>query len=136
MKVKSENEVAQSCPTLSDPMDCSLPGSSVHGIFQARVLECGDIAFSIYKVKAAHNGKITLDPMEGSLMDKNNLIVIVTQPLCRNAGKPFPCPTKSQRRRDDCTLVASAHRELVGIVPTIPRRESSQHKQHFFFSAA
>ena len=87
-------------------------------------------------MKAAHNGKITLDPMEGSLMDKNNLIVIVTQPLCRNAGKPFPCPTKSQRRRDDCTLVASAHRELVGIVPTIPRRESSQHKQHFFFSAA
>ena len=46
MKVKSESEVAQSCPTLSDPMDCSLPGSSVHGIFQARVLECGAIAFS------------------------------------------------------------------------------------------
>ena len=39
MKVKSESEVAQSCPTLSDPMDCSLPGFSVHGIFQARVLE-------------------------------------------------------------------------------------------------
>jgi len=47
MKVKSENEVAQSCPTLSDPMDCSLPGSSVHGIFQARVLEWGAIAFSL-----------------------------------------------------------------------------------------
>ena len=46
MKVKSETEVAQSCPTLSDPMDCSLPGSSVHGIFQARVLEWGAIAFS------------------------------------------------------------------------------------------
>ena len=46
MKVKSENEVAQSCPTLSDPMDCSLPASSVHGIFQARVLEWGAIAFS------------------------------------------------------------------------------------------
>ena len=46
MKVKSENEVVQSCPTLSDPMDCSLPGSSVHGIFQARVLEWGAIAFS------------------------------------------------------------------------------------------
>ena len=39
MKVKSESEVSQSCPTLDDPMDCSLPGSSVHGIFQARVLE-------------------------------------------------------------------------------------------------
>ena len=46
MTVKSESEVAQSCPTLSDPMDCSPPGSSVHGIFQARVLEWGAIAFS------------------------------------------------------------------------------------------
>jgi len=46
MKAKSENEVTQSCPTLSDPMDCSPPGSSVHGIFQARVLEWGAIAFS------------------------------------------------------------------------------------------
>ena len=45
MKVKSEREVAQSCPTLSDPMDFSLPGSSVHGIFQARVLEWGAIVF-------------------------------------------------------------------------------------------
>ena len=44
MKVKSESEVAQSCPTLSDLMDCSLPGSSVHGIFQARVLEWVAIA--------------------------------------------------------------------------------------------
>ena len=43
---KSESEVAQSCPTLSDPMDCSLPGSSIHGIFQARVLEWVAIAFS------------------------------------------------------------------------------------------
>ena len=48
MKVKSKSEVTESCPTLSDPMDCSLPGSSVHGIFQARVLEWGAIAFSKY----------------------------------------------------------------------------------------
>ena len=48
IQVKSESEVAQSCPTLSDPMDCSLPGSSVRGIFQARVLEWGAIAFSDY----------------------------------------------------------------------------------------
>ena len=47
MKVKSESEVAQSCPTLSDPMDRSLPGSSIHGIFQARVLEWGATAFSM-----------------------------------------------------------------------------------------
>ena len=46
MKVKKESEVAQSCPTLRDPMDCSPPGSSVHGIFQAGVLEGGAIAFS------------------------------------------------------------------------------------------
>ena len=48
IKVKSESEVAQSCLTLSDLTDCSLPGSSVHGIFQARVLEWGAIAFSAY----------------------------------------------------------------------------------------
>ena len=47
MKVKNQREVAQSCPPLSDPMDCCPPGSSVHGIFQARVLEWGAIAFSI-----------------------------------------------------------------------------------------
>ena len=46
MKVKSESEVAQSCPTLSDPMDWSPPGYSIHGIFQAKVLEWGAIAFS------------------------------------------------------------------------------------------
>ena len=49
MKVKSEREVTQSCPTLCDPMDCSLPGSSVHGIFQERVLEWVSIAFSVKK---------------------------------------------------------------------------------------
>ena len=49
VSVKSENEVAQSCPTLCDPMDCSLQRSSVHGIFQATVLEWGAIAFSSWK---------------------------------------------------------------------------------------
>ena len=51
MKVKSESEVAQLCPTLCDPIDYSLQDSSVHGIFQARVLEWGAIAFSVGKVK-------------------------------------------------------------------------------------
>ena len=46
MKLKSESEIAQSCLTIRDPMDCSLPDSSAHGIFQARVLEWGAIAFS------------------------------------------------------------------------------------------
>ena len=57
MKEKSESEVAQSCPTPSDPMDCCLPVSSVHGICQARVLEWGAIAFSdlyIYLLPISH----------------------------------------------------------------------------------
>ena len=54
MKMKSESEVAQSYPTLSDPMDCSPPASSVHGIFQAVVLKWGAIAFSgsVYELEA------------------------------------------------------------------------------------
>ena len=69
MKVESEREVAQSCPTLSDPMDCSLPGSSVHGIFQARVLEWGAIAFSnLYdsylKVKVTQSCLTLCNPMD------------------------------------------------------------------------
>ena len=54
MKVKSESEVTQSCLTLRDPMDCSLPGSSVHGIFRARVLEWGAIAFSNRQAEWIH----------------------------------------------------------------------------------
>ena len=57
IKMKSESEVAQSCPTLSDPMDWSLPGSSVHGIFQARVLEWVAIAFSEKEIKGIQIGK-------------------------------------------------------------------------------
>ena len=53
MKVKSSSEVAQSCPTLSYPMDCSLPGSSAHRIFQARVLQWGAIAFSRFTSREA-----------------------------------------------------------------------------------
>ena len=59
MKVKRESEIAQSCPTLHDPMDCSLPDSSAHGIFQARVLEWGAIAFS--KVKQLRERQISYD---------------------------------------------------------------------------
>ena len=54
MKVKSESEVAQSCPTLSNPMDYRLPGSSIHGIFQAKVLEWVAIAFSVNELKTLH----------------------------------------------------------------------------------
>ena len=58
LSYKSESEVAQSCPTLSDPMDCSPPGSSIHGIFQARVLEWGAIAFS-GRLRAAAAAAVT-----------------------------------------------------------------------------
>ena len=66
MKVKSESEVAQLCPTLSNPMDCSLPGSSIRGILQARTLELGAIAFSA----SPHNNPLKevsfLSPLNGS----------------------------------------------------------------------
>ena len=68
MKVKSENEVAQSCPTLSDPMDCSLPGSSVHGIFQARVLEWDAISFS------------DMEQQNGSNLEKEYIKVVYCHP--------------------------------------------------------
>ena len=58
MKVKSESEIAQLFPTLSDPTDCSLSGSTVHGIFQAKVLEWGAIAFSVYELSDALKNKI------------------------------------------------------------------------------
>ena len=71
MKVKIESEVTQSCPTLSDPMDCSLPGSSVHGIFQARVLEWVSSAFS-------ENRCVTLGNFLGYL-GLNNFLFIILQ---------------------------------------------------------
>ena len=71
MKVKSESEVAQSCPTLSDPIDCSLPGSSVHGIFQARVLEWGAIAFRSNQNSRALAGKETHRLLEQKGEPKN-----------------------------------------------------------------
>ena len=94
MKVKSESEVAQLCPTLSDPMNCSLPGSSVHGIFQARVLEWGAIASPIPKGKRFHFKLKGLD-----------FIVLATE----NHGKlltgnylGFPCGANSKEPACQC----------------------------------
>ena len=78
MKIKSENEVTQSCPTPSNPMDCSLPGSSVHGIFQARVLEWVAIAFSALYVLLTH---ITLTTISDKYSYYFYLIVAYT--TCR-----------------------------------------------------
>ena len=67
MKVKSE--VAQSCRTLSNPMDCSLPGSSVHGIFQERILEWGDIAFSMTNLDSILKSRDITLPTKGHLVN-------------------------------------------------------------------
>ena len=61
MKVKSESEVTQLCPTLSNPMDHSLRGSSVHGIFQTRELEWVALAFSIYDMSLGELGELVMD---------------------------------------------------------------------------
>ena len=78
MKVKSESEVAQSCPTFSDPMDCSPPGSSVHGIFQARVLEWVAIAFSM-----SPSSHMKLNSIFSSIVLLMLSFVIVVQLLSR-----------------------------------------------------
>ena len=70
MKVKSESEVAQSCPTLSDPKDCSLPGSSVHGIFQAGALEWGAIAFSSLMLKLSNYALGWWNPKASDLLSQ------------------------------------------------------------------
>ena len=72
MKVKSESELAQSCPTLCDPMDCSLQGSSIHGIFQARVQDWNASAFSGELLRKGIGDRI-----KGGLMS-----------MCRRAGQP------------------------------------------------
>ena len=74
MKVKNENEVAQSCLTLSNPMDCSLPDSSIHGIFQARLLEWVAIAFSCCSLWSGKKSD-----MPEQLNNKNKYMYIFTE---------------------------------------------------------
>ena len=71
MKMESESEVAQSCLTPSDPMDCSLPGSSVHGIFQARVLEWGAMAFSKLQSYSNQNSMLLEQKQRHSSTEQN-----------------------------------------------------------------
>ena len=93
MKVKSESEVAQSCPTLHDPMDCSLPGSSVHGIFQARVLEWGAIAFSKPGVLSSLNMKVSFS--------KTIVILFFIKHFSRSPSSPL---TQNTLYNQDCKL--------------------------------
>ena len=100
MKVKSKSEVAQSCPTLSNPTDCSLPDSSVHGIFQARVLEWGAIAQVYSNIKSKLNfkngkGILTEENDSGVLqlriskkkVDRNSSITITQKRVLSQTGK-------------------------------------------------
>ena len=80
MKVKSESEVAQSCPTLSDPMDCSPPGSSVRGIFQARVLEWGAIASSFHVLAIVNSAAVNMGVPVSFF--RINFIFLATRSLC------------------------------------------------------
>ena len=87
MKVKSESEVAQSCPTLSDLMDCSPPGSSVHGILQARVLEWGAIRFSLNHLSDITYIHVVVQSSQPSI---SRTLFILQNKLCTcNSLKPL-----------------------------------------------
>ena len=111
MKVKSQSEVAQSCPTLSDPMDCSPPGSSVHRIFKARVLEWGAITFSDCTVQGIAKSQTQLSDF--NLHHGSAGIWVCRQ---RAAAPPHtPAPSGS-----NCTAVS-----LPGVVGDMQRTESA-----------
>ena len=84
MKVRSESEVAQSCPTLSNPTDCSPPGSSIHGIFQARVLEWGAIAFVLFPGICSNSFPLIWDAIQTShlLLSPSPLALNLSQHQC------------------------------------------------------
>ena len=100
MKVKSESEVARPCLTLRDPMDCSLPGSSVHGIFQARVPEWGAIAFSHYSSRACAKSPQELSEIwagrGGAREDPPLPLALALTPSHPSAGVSFS-PLTSER---------------------------------------
>ena len=117
MKVKSESEVAQSCPTLSDHMDCSIPGSSIHGIFQARVLEWGANAFS-WKAVWSFLKKLQIElPYDPT---------IFMYPLLRI----YPKKTKTLIQKDTCTSMVirsdqSLSRVRLFVTPWIAAHQAS-----------
>ena len=107
MKVKSEREVAQSCPTLSNPMACSLTGSSVHGIFQARVLEWGAIAFSrtAYNVSSILKGKKCWSSGRASLVAQ----------LVKNSSAIQETPVRFLSPEDLLEKGMATHSSIVGL---------------------
>ena len=115
MRVKSESEVTQSCPTLSDPMDCSPPGSSIHGIFQARVLEWGAIAFSL---SSMNQGKLEVVKQE---MTRVNIDILEISELKWTGIGEFNsddhyiyyCGQESLRRKEAAIIVNKRVRNAV-----------------------
>ena len=95
MKVKRESEVAQLCMTCSDPMDCSLPGSSINGVFQARVLDWGAFAFSVYAEYIMPNAR--LEEAQAGL---------------KTAGRNI----NNLRYADDTTLMAGSEEKLKSLL--------------------
>ena len=113
MKVKSEREVAQSCPTLSDPMDCSLPGSSIHGIFQAKVLEWAAAA------KSLQSCPTLCDPIDGSSPGSPIPGILQARTL---EWVAFPSPMHESEKWKWSRSVVSDSQRPHGLQPTRPRR--------------
>ena len=115
MKMKSDSEVAQSCPTLSDPMDCSSPGSSIHGIFQARVLEWGAISFCTGK-QWALSKPWKGEGGAGELVSEGS-----ARCVCFCLGKqaslcplPHPCPSAELTAREKFVVKRAAGKLFLG----------------------
>ena len=101
--MKSESEVAQSCPTLSDPIDCSLPGSSIHGIFQARVLEWSAIAFSAYSasiVLPSSTTMVSATLRSGDSLAEEALLILTSMNGVRDGGNRSALTQTNESRRD------------------------------------
>ena len=119
MKVKSEREVAKLCPTLRDPMDCSLPGSSIHGIFQAGVLEWGTIAFSLANsavaAKSLQSCPTLCDPIDGSPPGSPVPGILQARTW---SGLPFPSPMHESEKWKWSRSVVSDSSRPHGLQPT------------------
>ena len=127
MKVKEQSEVAQSCPTLSDPMDYSLPGSSIHGIFQARVLEWGAIAFSAHsRIEGTKISRVQLYGVFEKLYESESHSVLSDS--LRPHGIYSPWNSPGQNTGVGC------HALLQGIFPTQGLNPSFLHCRWILFT--
>ena len=117
MKVKSESEVAQLCLTLSDPMDCSLPGSSIHGIFQARVLEWGAIVLPYVKYK--DNGNLLCDSGNSNC----GSVSTYRGEIRRKMGTWFWRERTCILMADSCWCLAEINKILLSNYPSIKKKK-------------